>query len=377
MRIGFLELRRGASFCGRENCGALTPLPRRGQPRAEMPIGAALPRDITVANAPPNAGRPSRRSWHGAEVAPLGTGAPVLADGSARQITRTLIAWLIAALAAIIHAGAASACSGHLPGAARVDATYAPFEAVNTSKEFAITVQNTGAMECVFWLGGWRSTAGAEPAALGFDVKGRDGAWSSAGAASPTAPAWLASRRLAPNESHNFALILGIPAGQLLPPGDYLHTFETILHATPDAQPPQNAEPILSRALRVAIAVPPHLSINIAGAGIRKTIDFGELAEGERRQVRIETRSNQRFQLEVQSRNGGVLAMAPPYEASQVPYTMVLDGKAVKLPDTIGPFAGTGLAGSQFDIAFKIGGIVSKRAGLYRDEVTIEIKPVI
>ena len=284
---------------------------------------------------------------------------------------------LIAGLAALVNAGIASACSGRFSGVTGIDAAYAPFEAMNASKEFSITVQNTGATECIFWLGGWHVAAGAEAAAPNFELRGRDGTLPSAGAASPTAPAWLGSRRLAPNESHDFALVLAIPAGQVLPPGDYAHTFQTILHASPDARPPQSVEPLASRGLKVSIAVPAHLSINIAGAGVRKTIDFGELAEGERRQVRIETRSNQRFQLDVLSRNGGVLAMAPPYEASQVPYTVVLDGKSLKLPDTVGPFAGTGLAGSQFDIAFKIGGMINKRAGLYRDEVTIEIRPVI
>jgi len=163
----------------------------------------------------------------------------------------------------------------------------------------------------------------------------------------------------------------------VLPPGGYVHSFETKLHAAPDARPPESAEQLQTRALRLSVAVPAHLSINIAGAGVRKTIDFGELIEGERKQVRLETRSNQRFQLDVLSRNGGVLAMAPPYETSLVPYAMVLDGKALKLPDTVGPFAGTGLAGSQFDIEFTIGDVLNKRAGLYRDEVTIEIRPVI
>jgi hypothetical protein len=290
---------------------------------------------------------------------------------------RSVLALLAATFAAIVTANAASACSGRLSGAANVDATYAPFQALDASKEFSLTVQNTGETECIFWLGVERLAPGAEAAALNFDLRGRDGAWSSSGGTSLTGPTWLASRRLAPNESYDFALILAIPAGQMLPPGDYINTFEAKLHAAPEARPPETAEQFQPRTLRLSVAVTAHLSINIAGAGVRKTIDFGELAEGARRQVRIETRSNQRFQLDVLSRNGGVLAMAPPYEGSRVPYAVALDGKTLKLPDTVGPFAGTGLAGSQFDIEFTIGDILNKRAGLYRDEVTIEIRPVI
>ena len=283
---------------------------------------------------------------------------------------------LLMAFAAIMNAGAASACSGRLSGAANIDAAYAPFQALDVSKEFPVTVQNTGETACIFWLGALRLAHGVEAAKLNFRLRGRDGAWSGTGAASPTGSAWLASRRLAPNESYDFMLILAIPAGQVLPPGDYVHTFETVLHAAPDARPPESAEQLSPRTLRLSVAVAAHLSINIAGAGVRKTIDFGELTEGERKQVRIEARGNQRFQLDMHSLNGGVMTMAPPYETSHVPYVVVLDGKALKLPDTVGPFADTGLAGSQFDIEFTIGDVLNKRAGLYRDEVTIEIKPV-
>lgn len=283
---------------------------------------------------------------------------------------------LLTAFAVIVNAGAASACSGRL-SVANIDAAYAPFQALDVSKEFPVTVQNTGETACIFWLGALRLARGADADTLNFRLRGRDGAWSGTDAASSTGPAWLASRRLAPNESYDFMLALAIPAGQVLPQGDYVHTFETRLHAAPDARPPESAEQLPPRTLRLSVAVAAHLSINIAGAGVRKTIDFGELTEGERKQVRIEARGNQRFQLEVLSLNGGVMAMAPPYETSRVPYMVMLDGKALKLPGTVGPFAGTGLAGSQFDIEFTIGDILNKRAGLYRDEVTIEIKPAI
>lgn len=290
---------------------------------------------------------------------------------------RWVLALLLLAVADAADAGAARACSGRLSGAATVDAAYAPFQALDGSKDVLVTIENTGDTECTFWLGAERLAAGADAAALSFELRGHDGTWSSTGAASLPGPVWLASRRLAPNERYDAALVLAIPAGQILPPGDVVYSFETELRAAPDARPLQAAEQLQSRPLRLSIAIPAQLSINIAGAGLQKTIDFGELAEGAQKQVRIETRSNQRYQLDVLSRNGGVLAMAPPYETSRVPYAMALDGKTLKLPALVGPFAGTGLAGSQFDIAFTIGDVLAKRAGLYRDEVTIEIKPAL
>jgi hypothetical protein len=274
-------------------------------------------------------------------------------------------------------AATARACSGQLTGAFAAETAYMPFQALDASKEVRLSVQNTGEAECTFWLGIEGLAPVAEAGALNFELRGHEGTWSSSGAAGAPGPAWLASRRLAPNEHYDIALTLTIPAGQILPPGESAYAFDAKLAAAPDLRPPQNAEPLQSRALRLSIAVAAQLSINIAGAGVRKTVDFGELTSGEQKQVRIETRSNQRYQLDVLSRNGGVLAMAPPYETSRVPYAMLLDGRPMPLPATMGPFAGMGLAGSQFDMQFTIGDVLNKRAGLYRDEVTIEIKPAI
>lgn len=282
-----------------------------------------------------------------------------------------------AALAVFAHSSPTWACSGQLSGALTAEAAYAPFQALDTSKEMQLSVQNTGDAECVFWLGVERLATTDETATLNFELRGHDGTWSSSGAATLSGPAWLASRRLAANERYDIPLTLAIPAGQVLPPGEFIYSFDVTLSAAPDARAPQGAEPLQSRALRLSIAIAAQLSINIAGAGVRKTVDFGELATGGQKQVRIETRSNQRYQLDVLSRNGGVLAMAPPYETWRVPYALVLDGRPVQLPGTVGPFAGTGLAGSQFDMEFTIGDVLNKRAGLYRDEVTIEIKPAI
>ena len=60
-------------------------------------------------------------------------------------------------------------------------------------------------------------------------------------------PVWLASRRLAPNERYNAALLLAIRAGQILPPGDTAYAFEMELRAAPDARPPQGAEQLVRR----------------------------------------------------------------------------------------------------------------------------------
>jgi hypothetical protein len=240
--------------------------------------------------------------WYGRLPAGLRRGCAARnATGQAWRAARARLGVCIASacIAAFADAGAARACSGQLTGALTAEAVYAPFQALDTSKEVQLGVQNTGDTECVFWLGVEGLAPVAETAALAFELRGHDGTWSSGGAPGASGPAWLASRRLAPNERYDFALTLAIPAGQVLPPGQSIYAFDAKLHAAPDARPPQDAELLQPRALRLSISVAAQLSINIAGAGVRKTVDFGELMPGGQKQVRIETRSNQRYQLDV------------------------------------------------------------------------------
>jgi hypothetical protein len=284
--------------------------------------------------------------------------------------------WLIALAlgAALATPSVAGPCDGRILSAPDLSAEYAPFDAFDLRKEHRILVRNSGAEACVFWLGAIRLESGPPSAgALAFELGGTDGAWS--GAAVGAEPIWLASRHIAPGESYDFTLTLSIPAGQVLPPGSIQHHFELALQGTAEGAPPPHGPALDSRPMQLIVSIADYLSITIAGAGLRKTVDFGELTEGARREVRIEARSNQRFSLEATSREGGALAMAPPYAQWRIAYQMLLDGEALALPGTLGPFAGTGLAGRGFDAVFAIGDVRGKRAGLYSDEVVIEIKP--
>jgi hypothetical protein len=52
-----------------------------------------------------------------------------------------------------------------------------------------------------------------------------------------------------------------------------------------------------------------------------------------------------------------------------------LNGGVVALPAQIGPFGETTIAGHALEVMVTIGDVSAKRAGLYTDEITIEIRP--
>jgi hypothetical protein len=166
-----------------------------------------------------------------------------------------------------------------------------------------------------------------------------------------------------------------MPAGQMLAPGEYRYAVRLALTAIAGGVPENGAAPSDTAPIMLSAYVQDRIGVNIAGAGAMKTLDFGELAAGETMRVIIEARSNRNFTLEAHSRNGGALAMDPPHEEWRIDYRMSLNGRAIGLPATIGPFDQTAISGLPFEALFTIGDVDSKRAGLYTDEIIIEIRP--
>ena len=69
--------------------------------------------------------------------------------------------------------------------------------------------------------------------------------------------------------------------------------------------------------------------------------------------------------------------MEAPYDRWRIPYAMSLNGAAVAMPASLGPFQTTSIAGQSLEAVFTIGDVSNKRAGLYSDEISIEIKPAL
>jgi hypothetical protein len=185
--------------------------------------------------------------------------------------------------------------------------------------------------------------------------------------------AGLSSRELAPGETQRFELVYSLPEGQFLSPGQFRKDIELLLK---DEAGTENGEDALDAAsLPLLCSVEDHLGVNIAGAGVATTVDFGELSGGDSRRVVIEARANRSFLLEIESLNGGVLVMEPPYQEWRIEYDVDLNGRSLKLPFKAGPYERGGIGGQSFPLDFRIGDVEAKRAGLYTDEITVTIRP--
>lgn len=274
-----------------------------------------------------------------------------------------------------LASGVARACSGQIVSSPNPSTDYNPFDPLDHVRSHTVRIENRSAEDCIFWLRFDPPAGGGWSGAFDFEIKSEAGALLISTDQPPNSSQPLASPPLAPDEAYDFGYIVAIPAGQMLASGNYDQPIEVSLTGTAGAEPPANAPPSDTASLSLNLSVQDYLGLNIAGAGVAKTIDFGELTQGESQHVVIEARSNSNFTLKATSAHSGVLSMEPPYQSWHIPYTMSVNGSAVAMPSEIGPFGVTSIAGHAFTIDFTVGDVSGKRAGLYSDEVTIEILP--
>jgi hypothetical protein len=287
---------------------------------------------------------------------------------------RDLLALAGLALLAALE-GTAMACSGRIAPGADPVSDYNPFDAVDHLRDYTATIENTSGETCVFALSFTRIDT-AQSGGFAFGIESADGVPLAASAPGPASSGQLV-RALAPNESHHFSYRVLIPAGQMLAPARLEQPVELTLRGLASATP-SPADPVLHTSeMTVAAVVADRLGVNIAGGGTLKTVDFGVLTGGDSKRVVIEARGNRHFSLVITSLNGGAMAMAAPYQQWRVPYTLTLNGAPVSPPAALGPFGMTGIAGEAFEAVFTIGDVANKRAGLYSDEITIEIRPAL
>lgn len=270
-----------------------------------------------------------------------------------------------------------AACSGRIRSTELSPSlTYDGFAAAETVAVKEVRIDNTGSDDCSFWLAFYRSPA--SPAVLGgrlvYELRSSSGAELLSERPPTVVPdRFLASGAVRGRQSARLEYQWRILRGQVVAAGRYadrvdLRLFEAGKNSLLD-----------SRTLALTAAVDASVSINLAGADVSSphayTMDFGTLETGEQKAVQIQVRSNQRFRLEVSATHGGRMQLAPPLDAWWVEYAATLDGRTLRFPDSIGPFDATTVNGVSLPFRVTIGDVANKRAGTYRDEVTIAIVP--
>lgn len=279
-------------------------------------------------------------------------------------------------------APASAVCSGAVTQGTQIrgSTAYDPFLITGVSDNFTLTIRNTGSTACSYAVA---FSANSIPAKLGamlyYNIVSPT---STMTVLAPTPPANppLASLRGVVVEPHANSFIpftLVISPGQLAAPGAYTDftNVSALLYGVENGQYTllQTAPLAISYSVRQAIGV------NIAGAGVATTLDFGVLTQGAQRPVKIETRSNMPHRLTVTSDNHGFLALTPPVPGQSwtVPYSATLDNKPLNLSGTFSTETTpqTTLRGASHILNVIIGDPSRKRAGLYKDVITIQIVP--
>lgn len=294
---------------------------------------------------------------------------------------------LMAATVWIFAGSGAFACAVSIAGGGpRLLLAYNPFDPAAERLAASLQVVNRGGKPCdgalVFLKKGDLGAAGAGKTTVAYDIQNPATGASLASAdpgAAPLLPpgAFLAVPNLRPGEVRVVNYTVRAPAGQVIPPGAYSGAFEAV--------PYQGTGGQFSRAgsgasIALAIQVTAVMSVNIAGGGQSTTLDFGALSAGATRSVRLQVRSNRNFRLAASSENGGVMKLEPPAGDGlswETPYTVRIGNggeMSLKTEQRIAmPTAPTALGGASVPIEVKIGDASNKRAGRYKDVITVSV----
>jgi hypothetical protein len=271
-----------------------------------------------------------------------------------------------------------AACAGKIDkGTTAIGSTaYDTFKGTDIVDELTVSVRNTGDEACGFVLA-FRAPGAA--AMLG----GKLSYYLTNAAGRPllidtSANVSLDGRlpNLVPvRQSGELRYHVVIPRGQFIAPGRYSSAIVLELYAASENASPGSL--VDSTTLQLRYDVLQSLSVNIKGAGMATTLDFGELNKGSQKNVILQVRGNQFYRLDVSSVNHGVMALTPPVPGQRwsIAYETRLDQRLLDLQSEA---SATNLTPSQtgevsHDLLLTVGDVTAKRAGKYEDVITVKI----
>lgn len=290
---------------------------------------------------------------------------------------------VLAALAAP-PAHAAAPCSGSIVSGNLVSGktAYDPYSARSVADSYGIVVTNTSASPCSFGLNFQTADAqlqlGKTLAFTMLDASGRQFNPDLIGAR-PTVQ--LVSPEVAPNASYTFNYQIGLERGQSASAGSYSSALTLNLYALHQGQIAGGA--LGSKTCQITYVTPQSLSVNLKGGALTTTLSFSPMNAGAQRQVFIEARANQPYAMRVSSDNGGAMVLSPAIAGQKwsVPYTAKLDGAVLDLRQQTSAavqssaiqIATAPRKDAEHCLTITIGDVANKRAGTYRDVITVEI----
>lgn len=279
---------------------------------------------------------------------------------------------------------AKAACAGRLsapPG--MTGSAYDPFSPLALRRLQSVTVQNTGDQTCDFLIVFQRQSPARFGTDLGYHLEDETGGSALPAGGLPLVSDGLlgiAAPGLEPQRSKSVSYQIVLPRGQYAVPGVFEDTLTLLLFSRQAGglyhPQPQETQPV---ALQQRVAEVG--SVNVAGGGLTTTVNFGELTDGKERAVVLQTRANFRYQLALRSRHGGLLRLDPPATGAaseQIAYALTVDAELVRLdqPASLRRPRPQTVAEETHALIFRVGAVADKRAGVYRDTITIEISAI-
>ena len=278
------------------------------------------------------------------------------------------------AIVALLPLQQAIACDGKVDvGATVIMRGYSPFDAVDKRHTVEIAVENLSSEPCRFGLGFERSASDAKLGGILTYRFMHDSIDLFAEMASAESP--VIAVDVDGGQRKRLSAEVVIPRGQYVAPGQYRAGAHIYLYSIKDSR----VQKVEARKIEFVQEIEPEFSISVAGGGQKTTMDFGVLAEGAEKSVKLRARSNTDYKLVVASDNDGKMILTPPVTGRtwSVGYAAKLDGTQLALnsgetsTSAISTQSG-GYVDHDLDVTIKE--TEDKRAGTYKDILTIVIE---
>ena len=206
-------------------------------------------------------------------------------------------------------APAQSSCDGRLVGDAVAGGSeYDPFDALDFRHRQTVSVRNTGSEACDFIVGFRRQPAdGVLGSALHYRLDDDAGNALISDQAPPDGgDHYVVLANVQPSQVVSADYYLVLPRGQFAFAGTYYDNDVALLLYGRNHAGTIGTE-LDSKALFISQVVKAVVTINIAGGGLRTTLNFDELTNGKERSVMLQTRANYAYSLALSSANASQL----------------------------------------------------------------------
>jgi len=271
---------------------------------------------------------------------------------------------LVLIVAMLLATGvSAHACAGKIETfSGQRTLIYNPFSVVDARLRVAVTIRNTGFEACSYRLSIPDSYLPFFFESVAFSVEAREARNETSATFSVTTPS------VAAGQTHQLRLRLSVSRGQPALSGTLTKRVGFVLT---DAV--KRGSPLDQTELDFYCVIPPVFEINVAGSGLRASLEIDDLKLRSKGVV-LQTRSTQSHQLQIRAENGFLVREgSPPSTTTLIPYEVSIDGASRQLEKNAvwqvdGP---AGEASRRLNVT--IGDTVNKLAGLYKEVITVHI----